>query len=272
MDPLFITVGMLARTLLLVVPEFTKKDVFKIAAAIFVGMGAAGKAESLYALPVGFIVIIAILYKDKILPKITEGTLLLHGLVALFIWNHTRDGLAELSTSSLVLGAFLVLFSLSVCTLCFLSKRIGFKTQTLLYAFFLAVNCYIAYITSINFLTHDTSILGQLMLGFYGLTFVSSILYLLNFIPIPLGKRETFKQRFAAIKIHASDLAEAYFDIDVKHLHTFGILGIFVTMTLFVYLGLDWITVTAAALLIGSFFTTPRAPSEFMPKAVAEKI
>ncbi len=272
MSPLFITLGMLVRTIFILIPKFSKGDLWKIGIAIVFGIALAGKVEDLMATPIGFTIVIAFFYKDILLPKITEGTLLLHGLVGLFIWNHTRSNFDELSNLSIAIGASLLIFSILICLLCFISKRIGFFLQTTFYTFFLAFNCYIAYQTSIYFLTHDVSVFGQLLLGFYGLTFVSSILYILNLIPIPLSKRQNFKQRFEQVKMHARDLAEAYFDIDSNRLHTIGILCIAASLPLFTYLGLDWITVCAGALVIGSFLAAPKMPSKFMPKSEVDKM
>lgn len=271
MSPFFITGGMLARILLLVLSDFTKMDVYKIGGAILLGLAAAGRAESWDALPLGFIFVIAFLYKDKILPKITEGTLLLHGLVGLYIWNHTRGTLNELSEFSIAVGGGLIIFCVAVATLCLTSQRMNFKTQVILFTLFLAINCYIAYQTTIHFLVADTSPFGQVLVGFYGLIFASSILYILYFIPIP-GKHQSFRERMANIKQHAADLAEAYHDIDTDHYRTLGIIGMTATIPLCTYLGFDWVTVCATVLTLGGLLTTPKAPSAFTPQSIAKNI
>jgi hypothetical protein len=68
--------------------------------------------------------------------------------------------------------------------------------------------------------------LAIFLTGYASFYLVSNLLFVIYFIPIPLSRRESFKQRIANIKLHARDLEKKYIDIDIGLNRTILILAI----------------------------------------------
>lgn len=252
METFLITAGLFVRTLFLIVPGFSKKDIWIIYLSVTMGFLVAGELEDMSFFPLGFILVIAIMYKDKILPSVTEGTLLLYGLVALFMFNQTHPLSHTLTTSDFLILIFLSIFSAFMFLLCLLKIRIRFSFQVFLVTLFLLVSTYIAYQGTISYLLYDTSMFAMFLIGFYGLHFISNIFYLLNFIPIN-GERQTYAMRLKEIKKHAQVLEKKYIDIDTYFIRTFGIIVLISFLFLYGHIYSDWLTGLTVALTLGSY-------------------
>ena len=268
MEALLITAGLLARTILLIAPRPERADILKIGGGILGGIYFAAEAETLIGLPLGFAGVIAFVYKDRILREISEGTLFLYGLLAFFVHAQLDTGA---STATLIpdpIGTMLLLYTLFMFGLCVSQIRIGYASQVTLVVLFLASNIYIAYASSLSLLLTETSAVALVLIGFYGLHFVSNVLYLLNLIPVRIGKRQSSQERWQQVRQHAADLEQSYIDVDIHAWRTLGVLFVGLGAFAYSFVFTDWITGLALAFTIGHWLTAPPRESTFTPRAV----
>jgi len=257
MEIVLISTGLLVRTFILTIPSFSKLDILKIFFSIFLGLVASGHAGSMSPFPIVFALMIALFYKDKILQSVTEGTLLLYGFVALFVFTQTQTELTNPSIGELILLISLSAFTILMLSLCIFKVRVSFSLQVILVALFLLVGIYIAYQGTFYYLLHNTSMFGKFLIGFYGLHFISSVLYLLSFIPVQLGKKQTFADRMREIKKHAEVFERKYVDIDIHSIRTVSLLVLIGFLFLYGRFYTDWLTGLTVALIVGSYIVSP---------------
>ncbi len=180
---LLVAAGIFIRTLLLIGSAISWKDIRNLGLALLCGLYAAGKLENGIGLPLGIIVVLAFFYKDKIISSLTEGTLLLYGLIALFVYTATPNHFFSDLFVTWYVVPLLILYTLVTLFLCVTKMRVPFTGQVILVVCFLAVNVYVSYQTGMYVLLTDTTLIGQLLIGFYGLHFCSHILYILDSNP-----------------------------------------------------------------------------------------
>jgi hypothetical protein len=229
--------------------------VWRLLVAAFTALYAAGRFEDWFVFPIVFAGVIAFIYKDRIMPALTEGTILLHALVGVFVCLYFEPlPLLGAPKEILILLTSLTILMLAVCIT---KVRLRFSLQVLLTCAFLLVSVYIGFQSSILVLSADTSLGGQFLLGFYGLQFVSYCLYILNFIPIPISKSQTFSERWRQVKQHASDLEQKYIDVDIHGMRTLGIIGVVCALFVFAQYSTDLVTGVTLALTAGSYIAAP---------------
>lgn len=250
MSILAISLGLIARTVLLIGTSVSRADIINVGFSLFFGVMAAGKGKDWMFFPVVFAGCIGFLYRDRIMPVLTEGTILLYSLVGLFIvLTFEPIPIMHLNES---IFAFLILTTVMMLALCVTKIRIPFALQVLLVVAFLATSVYIGYQSTLVVMISDTTIAGQFLLGFFGLQFASYCLYILNFIPIPLGKHQSFSERWRNVKAHAAFLEEKYRDIDLHGIRTIGIIAVVAGLIVYARFSTDLVTGIAVALTIGS--------------------
>ncbi len=256
MEAILITIGLFVRTIQLLLPGFSKIDVANIFIAIVAGLFLAGKAGAILAFPFGFALIIALFYKNKILPTITEGTLFLYAVVATYIAVRDIESFSALSSTYLILLLFLSLYVLVGFYLCVTKTKVPSFLQIILMVFFLSNAIYIAYQSSLVFLITDSSPLTHLLIGYFGLYFISHILYILALIPLP-GKHQSFKDRMKEVRKHAQFLEKKYSDKDINIKNTLGLVAVIILAFSYNYFYNDWITSVVLLLIIGGYLAAP---------------
>jgi len=134
--------------------------------------------------------------------------------------------------------------------------QLQFWAHVLLVVLFFLVSMYIAYHSTLAYLADEMSVVGQMLLGFYGLPLISYMFYILNFIPVPFGKHQSFRDRREEIKSHAWDLRNKYVDTDMSLLRVASI--VMLVSFLFVYHEIfnEWFTALMCVLILGDVITT----------------
>lgn len=262
--------GVLVKTALTVAIGFKRKDLISIGLAILIGIYVFIKfsndlsiqAETLASL-VTFIAIIAFFFKDRILPRITEGTLLLYGIVSLYLFEtHIESG----ALHYVIAEWLLIIYCLIIFILCITRVRMISSVQVFLFICFLLLNLAIMsfFVQYGNFnlfcstcSASNLTYLGIFFTGYAFFSLASNLLYILYFIPIPLSRDESFKTRILNIKAHAKDLENKYIDIDVGLNRTILILAIGVALFLnHLYRFIDDATIISLILVLGGYLTS----------------
>lgn len=284
MEYIFLTVGLLVRTLQVSLKNFSLFDLLKIGGALLIGLYAVASAYDDYepgdilepwaALPIVYSAVVAFGFKKRLLPKITEGTLLIYGLVGMYVF-YSYITTVERGASFLDLFAMMFLsiyISLAVVEN-FTTSSLKPQTQTVYMAFFILLSICITTWIGLSSFTAVENPWELAILGYIYLPFLANIFYILYFIPIPLSEYESFRERFNNIKFHSRDLEAAYFDIDTS-LHK--ILWCLVLVIILIFL--DLFTSMSQPLLVGLILaaglqlTAPPATSPFTPYTIRKKL
>lgn len=280
---LWLTAGMAARTVQMSVQHFKRSDWYAIPIALLCGLLVVAEIAEDYrvgdtvepwmGMPLGFALVIAFMYKQRLLPTVTEGTLFGYGLVASYIFVHDffTGGLSAHSFVFWIL--LLVPCYMALTTILILTpQRVGKVGQSFLMTLFIAISVYIGYIIARETLMFSGSPWELFIVGYGYLVLLANIYYLLYFIPIP-GKRQSFAERVRNIKQHAQDFEEKYVAVNST------VTEIGVTLLLFTgLLFLDYWSLISQPLLISTvlaFMTlvhTPADRSAFMPTTVQKQL
>ncbi len=263
--------GILFRLFMTISHDVQKRDYFFITSALVVAMYAFFRAltenlnieTSFFISFLVFIAFIAFEIKDRFLPKITEGTLYLYSLVALFtllFYIPSEMAFYGIVKIALIVYAALLLF------LCLTRVRVRTTLQVVLVVCFILSNLLIvaAFVQFSNYndifcitCSHPvTTLVATFFSGYVFFQLAVNLLFVLYFIPIPLSKRETMKERLQNIRQHARDLEQKYIDIDTGFNRT-----IFITLAVslllvnryFAYF--DALTTVTIVLLMGGFLS-----------------
>lgn len=268
--------GVLLKTAFTLFPGFKKKDWKGVLTALFIGVYAFISSLEDFSIQVGalfslvaFVATISFAFKDRILPKITEGTLLLYGIVSLYLFEiyFKFDALAFVIAEKI-----LIIYCLTIFVLCITRIRAKPVVQIILFICFLLLNISIilAFVQYGNFNlfcstceTNNITHLGSFFTGFIFFQLASNLLFILYFAPVTLSKRESYKQRIAKIKKHVEDLERKYIDIDIGFSRTIFIL--FVGAMLFVnhqYSLVDDGIMITLSLILGDILTSSPAKKD----------
>ena len=262
--------GVLVKTALTIVYGLKKKDWIGIVIAIFISIYAFIRSLEDLSIQTGtlvslvtFIAIIAFTFKDRILPRITEGTLLLYGIVSLYLFETHFKSEALIY---IIAEGVLIIYCLTIFILCVTRVRVRPFIQIFLFICFLLLNLAImsVFIQYGNFnlfcstcSTNNLTNLGIFFTGYAFFNLASNLLYVLYFIPIPLSKHESFSQRISNIKRHAKDLEKKYIDIDIGFNRTIIILAIGVLFFLnHLYTYFNDATIISLTLILGGALTS----------------
>lgn len=262
--------GVLIKSVLIVAPNFNKKDLVGIGASLATGVLVFLRAslevsisKSIFAGLIFFIIVLSFAFKDRILPRITEGTLLLYGLVALYLFevHFVFDGFFHEA-----IRAALLIYCLLVLALCVARVRVKPIIQVVLFVCFILLNLLIIvsfiqlgdwHLFCIECPNVSLNNWGYFFTGYVFFNLTSNILYILYFLPIPLSKNQTRSQRISEIKKHARDLEEKYIDIDIGFHRT--VLIVIIGGCLFlnhVYGAVDDVLLVSLVLVLGGILTT----------------
>jgi hypothetical protein len=207
MTYIFITIGLVARTLYESARSYKKSDPFTIGGGLLIGLYAVGKLAEDYnpetssldpwvGLPIVYSAFVAFGFKKRLLPRVTEGTLLVYGLVAAYLYVTTVISINEpASFFDVVAFLFLAFFIPLALIQNFSSTSLSAPHQTFYMALFILVSVLIVTWISVQSLTLSAPVWELVVIGYVFLPFLANIFYLLYFIPIPLSKRETFRER-----------------------------------------------------------------------------
>lgn len=221
-------------------------------------------------MPIGFALVTAFTFKDRLLPLVTEGTLFGYCLIAgyLFFSNSYQNGL-EVNMLSL----FLVSISIGLALfLIIYPRQVGKVIQTISMTLFICISIYIGYELAKGTVSFDGSNLELVVIGYSYLALVSNVFYVLYFIPIP-GKRQSFKDRIRNIREHARDLEEKY--VAVNSTSRQILLTIVIFLILLVLDSLNYISGELLVSIVLSFILlvhTPPEKSKFAPSSVYKNL
>lgn len=271
----WLTAGMLAKTVQMSVLKFKKVDLLVIPVALLAGLLVASKIgheikslssdESLIGLPLGFALVIAFTFKDRLLPVVTEGTLFGYCLIASYLYL-SHDYLASGQFNILDATPMLICVCISLFLIIY-PFQVSKTIQTILMSLFLILSVYIGYELAKDTVTFDGSHWELFVIGYSYLVLVANVFYILNFIPIP-GKRQSISDRLASIREHAKELEEKYVAVDSNAKQILLTIIIFLAMIVLDYLNLVSNTLLVSVVL--SFLVlvhTPPEKSKFSPAA-----
>lgn len=262
--------GVITKAIVSIIVDFQKKDLFFILSSIvlslymffkFLGEEFSIQSATLFSLII-FITFISFSFKQKILPKITEGTLLLYGLISFYLLETHIE-----SNHIIYLGIkwLLVIYCLSILILCITRIRVKPLFQIILFIFFFLLNVgiisfFIDYgslsLFCNNCSTSNITNIGIFFTGYIFFSLISNLVFIIYFIPIP-ARNESFKQRILAIKKHAIDLERKYIDIDIGFNRTIVLLTISLLLYLnYKYTLLNEITIISLILVLGEILTS----------------
>ena len=277
---LWLTIGMLVKTVHLSVFNFKKSDLYMIPLAFLGGFVVMGEIAEDYkpgdflepwaGMPIGFALVIAFTFKDRLLPVVTEGTLFGYSLIAGYIFfsniyfNETEVGVFSFLLMSLCIGLamFLIIYP----------RQVGKIAQTILMTLFICISIYIGYELTKGTVSFDGSDWELVVVGYSYFALIANVFYVLYFIPIP-GKRQSFEERMRNISEHAKDLEEKYVAVNSTSKQIFLTLVLFFVMLLFDYL--DYVSDALLISTILSFMMLVHIPpekSKFSPYSVYKNL
>ena len=244
MEAILIGVGFLLRILFLRSSNFSKLDFVKIfgSLGLFIFSMLILGTGDFQAVIILFVIAMALLYKDQILPKINEGHGLLYSLLGGYIFYKLNFLTSvDLSVFEQVLvvcfGAQILLF----IYLCICRIRVAKYLQGILFALVLMTGIYIG-LATIFYENIIFSPLAYIVMGFIYFEMLCAIWYLAMFIPIK-SYRQTWANRFRRIRQHADNFEVNYLDIDADKISTMLILlGVGVLYVNDYFKIMDWFT------------------------------
>lgn len=239
-----------------------------------------GKHESgynfnshLFAYFIVFAFCFAILFRDKILSKIDENTVLFFTMAFWYVLI-SKFGLGIFSSWTIFL---LIPFSVFAFLDAFINWVIPYVLKVLLYIWFLLMNFVLlviyfvlplwGYFFAVKGLLPVVSPLDALLYGGVSLYLIGNFFYLFLIIPIP-GKHQAFKDRIREWKQYIHVLADKYDDYQLKiweALFIFLFFGSIFVMNYFYHFVSDMILINASLICFSLF------DSIMKPKTLSQK-
>ena len=171
--------------------------------------------QALIVLPLVYLSIIAFAgFKSRLLPVVTESTLLVHGFIGVYFYVQYGMQTGVMASEAYFYG--MLLFVLYLClaiTLIVSNLRLSHFFQACCMAMFIVMNIYIGVnmiLPSVGNISHP---LWIIVVGYSSASLLANIMYIAYLIPIP-GKHQTIANRLQNIKQHLSDFERNYFDAD----------------------------------------------------------
>lgn len=255
--------GSLLALALTILPGFKKRDWKKLILPtitsfilyVLINFEKTSEADGLGVLfALGFFIItLSFVFKDKLLAYITEGTLLLYGLVSLYVVDSIVTTSGEFGAFFLYIEKALIIYCIFTFLLCITRFRVGYLFQIFLFVCFLFSNLiilltFMSFDTFLIFLNNSGNASNQIILLFTGYNFVyllSNLVFILYLIPIP-SKSETFASRWKKVKEHASDIELRYVDIDAG----FNKTAFLVSIALILYLNSIYVFISHELMVV----------------------
>jgi hypothetical protein len=277
------TVGLLVRAVSISLQDFKKKDLLIIVGGIFLGLVIVGQLAEEYeagdwlypwiGLPIGFSIAIAFGFKQRILSVVSEGTVLLYGLVGGYIF---LSHMLSLEDDGTVYNAFILLFVSGYLSMAFVaaftSFRLGLVGQVLYMIMLMVMSVGIGVWMVSQSFGGATNTWGLVFIGYSSLVLLANVYYVLYFIPYT-AKHQSFSSRIENIRLHASELEEKYIDVDlplVKFLVLIMMVGCLFLLHRYTAIGLP--VLAATVLSVGFILTKPSHKNIFIPKTVYDKL
>ncbi|MFT7644923.1 MAG: hypothetical protein ACI9BF_000588 [Candidatus Paceibacteria bacterium] len=245
--------------------KFSTKDkgkyIGRTASALVTAVFTSLYAQEVILLPLIFCGIIAFLYRDILVPVITEGVIFMYTLVALYVLIVTFD--YHVIPNFINSLAIIFLISSLVVTFyyCVTKEKLSLNEQVAMMMVFLVVSVYIMLIGVIIQFDSNSTFLGQILVGFYSLNLMSYVVYLLYFIPLRLSVKQSVEDRESDIAGHSSFLEKKYIDVNTSVPVIFLIVAL--VGSLFVIDGFFTDTITPV-LMVMIFGTVILQPSEYL--------
>lgn len=208
MEVIACTIGMAIRAVLVLLPSITKWDWLKLAGILGSSIYFAGQAKQILAVPILFASFIAIIFRTKIIPVVTEGTVLLYALLAsflLYVQIVAQDG--TLTTNSIILAIIIFPFTFFAIIASFRKSYFNDFQEIVMMLYFFFLNIFIAYSGLVSLYTSTTtfSFTFYFFLGFFYLQVLCHIVYACTFFIETAVQgvhvTETMKQKFANVDL-----------------------------------------------------------------------
>lgn len=244
---LVLTAGMIARTIVMIGLDIRWRQLLTIAACVGFGFLMVlettddGNPPWWPMLPIGYAMVAVFAFKRYMLQPLTEGTLLLYGLLGTYVFFIFIDGLsvadsvvATAISDYITVGqtflscfALFLLVYLVIATVVVLTRIRSSDFFCGLYmVLFLVMNVWLSIVVALTTFVQIESLWEMAVIGFVYLPLLANIFYVLFFIPIPLSKHQSFAERMRQIAVHSHDLREQYFDIDAHYWILLGNVGV----------------------------------------------
>lgn len=252
MEIVYVTLGILLRLSSILQFNFSKENLKKVGISLFAGAFVAVGLETMLAFPLGLVAGIAILFRDKLIPNITESLFLFYSVLAVFIYLESSNlSVFNISIEDLQnpLLATLVIVMLLGALLVAIPRRPNLFSQAILSGLFFALSAYVGYELSFNFLFDDTSVVHYLLLGYLGLTIASNLMYLIALMPIPYSKEQSFKERWSEVILTAKYYETRYSDGNAHYVTALMLITIGAALLL-VDLPISWSLLAGGMLVI----------------------
>jgi hypothetical protein len=279
-----VTAGMVLKAIYISLRNFQRKDLLTLGLGLGAGLILVAKLyedhevgdliDPWLGLPLGFAAVVAFGFKDRLLPAITESTLLAYGLVGSYLF-FTHFVLTDIGTTFIdtVFFIFICCYVGLSLLLILYNKIISKRGQTLLMALFIMMSVFIGYLLAAHTFTLEVTYWEAAIIGYCYLPLVANVLYLLYFVPIPLSKHESFTERFAKIRAHSIDLEEKFISTDATHIQLIGVVVLFGVMVLMGSLtAMSEVLLVAFVLTIETFINRTPYISSFTPITVKAKL
>jgi hypothetical protein len=279
------TAGMIVRILQVIAPQFPKRDLAMIGlslilALLIVGVAALESEGGLggfewILLPISFAVIIAIAFKDKILPSVTEGLLFLYGLIGLHIFVKAlySKGM-QMDSIDWTLASFFAVYMGAALFMIFFHKTAHKYWQTILMLLFILMNIYIGYIFIHEAIRGSSEgILTIFMFGYSSLLIISHVIYLLSFLPPPQRSKYEKNSGLENLKRQSAYLEQKFVATNAGKLQIFLILVAFGSLVVLdIYSPISDGLLLVLFIIVGTVLNRKPTFSSFTPKHILEKL
>lgn len=284
---LALTAGLIARTLVAVSVQLRGRDVLWVAGCVLLGgimvLRTMEDGDPAWVmLPIGYAMFAVFVFKKYLLQSVTEGMLLLFGLLALYVfliqnfatyslWGERFEQtmLLDAGAASGFMLSFLIIYLTVAVSLLLTRVRSSHTLQVFYMILFMITSVWLTYTVSVATLSLSASPWELAAIGFAYLPFMANVFYVLYFIPIPLSKRQSFGDRMREIRAHSHDVAAQYFDIDADWqtaVANVAFAGVFCGAHFFGLISLP-LAITLA-ITCGALINRPPSTPVFTPEAI----
>ncbi len=275
MTPIFFTLGLLLKTLHLSKNSFKPWDILVIPFAlvsallvvIMVQDGNFLNQSEFIVLPIVYVTIIAFLgFKDRLLPVVTEGSLLVNGLIGLYLYVMSSIETGDLfSTGSVYLLLVFTLYISVALAVVLFSQRVTPLFQAFCMAMFIGMSVYISLALLVPLRANLDNPFWAVVIGFSSLSLIANILYLSCLIPYK-HEEQTWAERMRSIGKHLEDFEKKYIDANISRQNMLLILILIVSVvSLEIFSNLETPVISAIALILAGLISENQTLSADTP-------
>lgn len=220
------TTGLFLKASVISISDFKKSDLLALGGGVAAGLIVVAKIAEKYqegdllypwvGLPLGFCFIVAFSFRERICPIVSEGIVLFYGLIGVYLFVPYFLKIEQSGPLDVFVLFFLSVYIVMAITTSVTSDKLSKILQVFHMLMYFGVSIGIGvWLAKAGFNQIDSN-WGILFLGYSSLTLLSSIYYVLYFIPVT-GKHQSFSDRQRNIQEHAKFLEGKYIDINLSH-------------------------------------------------------